>query len=111
MAPSGGACELVTNTSCVDAQGGGHFMKKPSDCLVAAGLALQSDSQLDSTLVDNIVYMFDKTESFPDCKQEKEPAEDNLDAIGDTNRKIQINARLTLYPQGAFIWAFDRLSC
>jgi hypothetical protein len=84
MAPSGGACELVTDVSCVDAQDGRHFMEKPSDCILAADPSLQSDCQLDNTPVDDNVDMFDKIESSPDCKQEKEPAEDNLEAIDGT---------------------------
>lgn len=87
MAPSGGACELVTDVSCVDAQDGRHFMEKPSDCILAADPSLQSDCQLDNTPVDDNVDMFDKTESSPDCKQEKEPAEDNLEAIDGTSHK------------------------
>lgn len=69
MAPSGGACELVTNISCVDAWDVRHLIKKPSDFLLATNPPLQSDSHLDNSPTDDNVDMFDKTESSPDCKQ------------------------------------------
>jgi hypothetical protein len=87
MAPSGGACELVTDVACVNAQDGRHLMEKPSDCILAADPFLQSDCQLDNTPIDDNVDLFDKTESSPDCRQEKEPAEDNLEAIDGTSHK------------------------
>lgn len=87
MAPSGRACELVTNISCVDARDVRHLIEKPSDLLLATDPPLQSDSHLDNTPIDDNVDMFDKTESSPDCKQEKEPAEDDFEEIEGTSHK------------------------
>jgi len=76
MAPSGEACESVTNISCVDAQDVRHLIKKPSDFVFAIDPPLQSDNHLDNSPIGDNVDMFDKIESSPYCKQEKELAED-----------------------------------
>lgn len=97
IAPSGGACESVINVSCVDAQDDRHFIEKPSDCLLATDRSLQSDSQLDNTPIDDNVDMFDKTESSADCKQDKEPAEDNFEATDGTSYKGNSSGPETTY--------------
>ena len=40
------------------------FIEKPSNLLLAIGPSLQSDSQLDNTLINENIDMFDKTEAF-----------------------------------------------
>ena len=73
------------------------FIEKPSDFLLERCPSLQSDSQLDNTLINENADKFDKTESSSNCKLGKELAEDNFEATDGTSYKGNSNDPETTY--------------